>query len=590
MKLKLIKSSKAITAYVQKTVREGKRTTTRTVARLGTFDEIRAATGCDDPHRWCADRVAQMTAEEREAGSPVRVELRPGRRVKGGSRPVRHGGDMLLAGVYNGLGLAGICGGLQKRGRTRYDLNEILRTLVMGRILFPCSKIATREEASRLIIPPGFGPEEMYRALSLLSKDINGIQSAVFANSRRLVRRSTGVVFYDCTNYYFEIDEEDGLRRRGKSKEGRPNPIVQMGLFMDYDGIPLAFVVFPGNESEQLSLQPLEEVLAESFGLTDFVVSTDAGLASEGNRRYNVTEGRGYICVQSLPQLPEADRRMAIDPRGWRVAYRDRRLGPVDRDNPDREIFNLGEIDMARERHTRFFKEIVVEKRLKGKGPRKERVIVTYCHDFALYLGHKREQRVAKAEKIVKRGDTKSRQSQQDPRRYVDTVYCTAEGEVAEHISMGINTDVIEQERQLDGFYAYATSLDDDAVDVLRVRGFHGEIEHLFRTTKSLIEARPVYLRRSERIKAHFLVCFLAMTMLKILQKQLNIEGLSIDRLIATLRRYNFNHIDGAGYIPLFERDEVTDALQKNAGVQLDYEIIKTRQMMKTYKKLMLAK
>lgn len=590
MKLKLIKSSKATTAYVQKTVRQGQRTTTKTVARLGTFDEIRLSTGCADPLEWCRQRVAQMTAQEREANSSVRLELKPGRRIKDGCKPLRYGGDMLLAGIYNGLGLAGICRKLQQGGKTQYDLNEILRTLVMGRILFPGSKFATREEASKFIKAPGFGLEEMYRGLSLLAKDIDGIQSAVFANSKQLVDRNTGVVFYDCTNYYFEIEEEDELRRRGKSKEGRPNPIVQMGMFMDYDGIPLAFVVFPGNESEQLSLQPLEEVLADSFGLTDFVVSTDAGLASESNRRYNITEGREYICVQSLPQLPEADRMMAIDPRGWRVAMRSGRRGPVNPDDPTQEIFNLNDIDMIKERHTRFFKEIIVEKKLKDNGKREERVIVTYCHDFALYLKRKRQQRVAKAEKIVKRGDTKSRQSQQDPRRYVDTVYCTADGEVAEHFSMGINRNVIEQEELLDGFYAYGTSLDDDAVDILRVRGFHGEIEHLFRTTKSLLEARPVYLQRSERIKAHFLICFLAMTMLKILQKQLNLNGLSIDRLIKGLREFNFNYIEDAGFIPLFQKNELTDAMQNNAGLQLDYEIIKKREMMKTYRTLMSVK
>lgn len=587
MKLKLIKSKIATTAYVQKSVRIGSRVTTKTVARLGTLEEIERREGCADALAWCRAKVAEMTAAEKDRSKPVVVQFKPGVRARRGVDPLRVGGDMLMAGLYRSLGLPDICAGIQRGGRSRYDLNEILRTLVMGRILFPGSKLATREQSRRFIKSPEFSAEEMYRGLSLLSGGIDAIQAEVFRRSKSVLKRNTGVIFYDCTNYYFETDEEDGLRRRGKSKEGRPNPIVQMGLFMDYDGIPLAFVVFPGNASEQTTLQPLEERLADDFGLTEFIVSTDAGLGSEDNRRYNITEGREYICVQSLPQLSETDRRMAVAPEGWRVAVRDRDLGPVVPGDERREVFNLGELDMERERHTKFYKEILVEKKLRGGGARMERVIVTCCHDFALYLRRKREQRLAKAEKIVSRKSTKSRQSQQDPRRYVETRYCTRDGEIAEHIVMGIDKRIIEQEEQLDGFYAYGTSLEDDAVDILRVRGFHGEIEHLFRTTKSFLEARPVYLQRSERIKSHFLICFLAMTILKILQKQLDMKQVSIDRLITTLREYNFNYISGVGYTPLFQRDEVTDRLQELAGIKLDYEIVTKREMGRIRKSLM---
>ena len=582
----MIHSRIATTAYVQKTVRSGARITTKTVKRLGTFDEIKRETSCADPLEWCRAEVARMTAEEKSESRPVTVELKPRRRVRPGHAPMRIGGDLPLLGLYRRLGLNETCERIRKGSKAQYDLAGILRTLVMGRILFPDSKLGTLARSGRMIKAPGFDPEQMYRGLSLLSGHIDDIQASVYRNSKGIVERNTGVIFYDCTNFYFETDKEDGLRRRGKSKEHRPNPIVQMGMFMDYDGIPLAFVVFPGSQSEQQTLQPLEEVLAERFGLTEFVVSTDAGLSSEDNRRYNVTEDRAYICVQSLPKLPVRDQDMAVDPRGWRVAFRDKGLGPVDPENPGREVFDLDGIDLDKERHTRFCKEILVEKRLDGKGPRMERVIVTYCHDFALYLKAKRAERLGKAEKIVKRKDTRSRQSQQDPRRYVETVYCTPDGEVAQRISMSINGELLRQEEKFDGFYAYGTSLEDNAVEVLRVRGYHNEIEHLFRTTKSILEARPVYLQRDERIRSHFLICFLAMTLIKLLQKQLDIEGLSIDRLIDTLRNFNFCHFEGRGYTPLFTRDEITDALQRNANLQLDNEITPTRKMNKIYREL----
>lgn len=588
MKLKLIESRVATTAYVQKSVRDGSKVTTKTVKRLGTLEEIRRQTGCADPVQWCREQVAMMTAEEKDGRSAVQVEYRPDRRVKPGLRPFRIGGDLLLLGLYRELGLSDVCGRIQRAGKSRYDLAGILRTLVMGRILFPGSKLSTLAESGKLLSPPDFGAEQMYRGLSLLAGQMEAFQAAVFANSARAGGRNTGVIFYDCTNFYFETDTEDELRRRGKSKEHRPNPIVQMGMFMDYDGIPLAFTVFPGNASEQPTLQPLEEMLADRLGLTKFIVSTDAGLSSEDNRRYNLTEDRAYICVQSLPQLGVKDQDMAVDPRGWRVAARDKsQAGPVDPEDPGRDVFDLDRVDLDRERHTKFYKEILVEKKLKGKGPRMERIIVTYSHDFALYLKAKREERLEKAKKIVRQGRKKPRQAQQDPRRYVETVYCTADGELAEHISMGINQDIISQEEKFDGFYAYGTSLDDDAVDILRVRAFHGEIEHLFRTTKSIIDARPVFLRRADRIKAHFLVCFLAMALLKILQKRIAMPDLPVERLIKKLREFNFNHIPGRGYTPLFTRDEVTDRLQEVAKLQLDNEITTTRQMNRIYKSLM---
>ena len=218
---------------------------------------------------------------------------------------------------------------------------------------------------------------------------------------------------------------------------------------------------------------------------------------------------------------------------------------------------------------------------------RPERVIVTYCHDFALYLRHKRAERIAAAEKIIRRKQANSRQSQQDPRKYVSTVYVTKGGEVAKNISMSLNTREINDEARFDGFYAYGTSLDDDAVDVLRARSFHHEIEHLFRTTKSFLDARPVYLQRADRIRSHFLVCFLSMVILKILQKQLDMPSLSIDRLIGTVRDFKLGYIRGAGYIPLFERNEVTDRLQEINGICVDTQIVTTKALNAMYRKML---
>ena len=569
--------------------------------RLGTLAEIREREGVTDPWLWAQQELSRRNEEERLGRQTLKIELSPTKRIKAGEQTRYSGGDLMLIPLYNALGLPQICRELQKGTKAQYSLSEILEALVVLRILYPCSKKSTCELNSKRIRKTSFALEDVYRALTLLSSHIDDIQARVWQNSQKLMRRNTRVIYYDCTNYYFEIEDNDrdyvdmetgeviiGLRKRGKSKENRPNPIVQMGLLMDGDGIPLSFIIFPGNESEQPSLQRIEEMVARKFGLNEFIISTDAGLGSEDNRRYNMTEGREYITVQSLPSLSKADQDMALDPRGWRVAYRDKGLAPIDHSSPEKEIFNLDEIDLDAERGTRFYKEIIVNKNLRGDitTSRPERIIVTYNHDFALYLRHKREERISTAQKIISRKQTKSRQSQQDPRRYVTTDYVTKEGQKAAKVRMALDEKAIAHEQRFDGFYAYGTSLDDNAVDVLRARSFHHEIEHLFRTTKTFLDARPVHLRRQDRIRSHFLVCFLAMIILKILQKQLNMPELSIDRLIGTLRSFEFDYFKSVGYRPLFERNDITDQLQETTGVYFDTEIVETKRMNKLYRSL----
>lgn len=599
-------------AYIQKSVRVDGRPKTITVKCLGLLSDIQKNYGCSDPKKWVKELAVRLTREESELQKKIAVEFSPSKMIDLGKRPLRHGGDLMLLSLYNQLGLPEICNSIVKNSRAKFNLNEILQTLITSRVLFPCSKIRTLEIAQKFVEAPNFNSNEMYRALSLLSNQIDSIQSEVYRNSLKILPRRDKVIFYDCTNYYFEVEDNDpdvidretgefipGLRKYGKSKEHRPNPIVQMGMFMDYDGIPLGFKIFPGNESEQKSLQPLEQVLNNRFCMTDYIVSTDAGLASEDNRRYNMIDGREYICVQSIPSLPKDDQKMCTRPEGWRIAFRknaDHRH-PLDTDDPEREIFNLDELLEAEKKHpgllkdTTLYKEIIVMKGSEGK-KRPERVIVTYDHDFALFLKHKRAESLKRADKIVERKQTKSRQSQQDPRHYVTTIHKTKNGDHAVKIELAINTDIISLEEALDGFYAYATSLEDDAIDVLRIRSFHHEIEHLFRTTKTFLDARPVYLSRADRIKSHFLICFLALVILKILQRQIteanpnqyNNEPLSIDNLINTLRELQFAHIEGRGYLPMFTRTVLTDQMQKLAGVNISTEIITTREMKANYR------
>lgn len=604
MRLSFSRKQRPHTIYVLKSFRdESGKSTSKRVETLGTEEEIEKKYGCADGLEWAKAYVEKLNNEEKiEKKEVVRAEFSPVERISAGQQVTYDCGDLILLPLYNQLGLPEKCKEIVTGTKAKYNLNEILEMLVMLRVLVPCSKSRSYELGKKRIRKITAELEDVYRALSLLSAHMDDIQATVWENSKKIIKRDTRIIFYDCTNYYFEIEDDDpegvnprypkrpeGIRRRGKSKEHRPNPIVQMGMLMDADGMPLSFIIFAGNESEQPSLQKIEEMVAEKFDLNEFIISTDAGLSSEDNRRYNTTEGREYIAVQSLAKLSEADQKMALDPRGWHIAYRNPNLGPINPDDPTQDTFDLDKINLEKEKHTRFYKEIIVNKYINGRKitARPERVIVTYSHDFALFLKHKRAERIKVAKKMVKKKSTKSRQSQQDPRNYVQTIYCTAEGEVAEHVTMHINWDKVDEEEKFDGFYAYGTSLDDDAVDVLRARSFHYEIEHLFRTTKSFLDSRPVFLQRSDRIRAHFLICFLAMLILKILQKQLNMPEVSIDQLIDTLREFKFAYIRGAGYIPLFERNTITDRLQEIAGICIDTQIIKPKTLNALYRSML---
>lgn len=381
MRLSFSRQQRPHTIYVLKSFRDktGK-STSRRVETLGSEEEIEAKYGCPDGLEWAKAYVAKLNEEEKLGRKKVCIELSPDKPINSDAQNLISGGDIFLLPLYNSLGLPQMCKEITNGSKIKYNLDEILQTLVVLRVLYPCSKRSVLDLNQKRVHQSEIALENLYRALTLLSMHIDSIQATVWENSKKIMDRNTRVTYYDCTNYYFEIEDNDlqfrdpknpkrrvGIRRRGKSKEHRPNPIVQMGLLMDADGIPIAFTIFPGNESEQPSLQRIEEMLADKFGLTDFIISTDAGLSSEDNRRYNMTEGRDYIAVQSLPKLPAADQAMALDPRGWHIAYRDKHLGPIDSENPERDVFNLEEINFSIERNTKFYKEIIVEKRLNGK-------------------------------------------------------------------------------------------------------------------------------------------------------------------------------------------------------------------------------
>ena len=583
MILRTISSKNTTLYYIQKSFRqENGKNATKYVEKLGDFEQLKARFGSDDPVGAAKRYAAELTKAEKETRRPIMIECKPSVLISKGEQRSYNGGYLFLQKVYHELGLDKICKKLEKKHKHRYDLDEILQTLLYARVLYPGSKLSSLEEAKRFIEQPEADIHQVYRALSLLSKESDVIQADVYKNSLKLGKRNDRVIYYDCSNYYFESEEERGFRQYGHSKESRPNPIVQMGLFTDMDGIPLAFCVNPGNTAETTTLKPLEDKLSENFGLSKVVVCTDGGLASYENRLNDHAGERAFITVQSLKKLKGHLQEWALETAGWRLVIFDKN----DDDKPrlSEEEYDLTLLEPNEYADRLFCRERWIKTKLGKTGEELEqRLIVTFSFKYRDYLRHVREKQVARAESIIKNGAAgKLGKGQNDPKRFIKGESCTIDGEMAEYTGYTLNQEMIDQESRFDGFYGICTDLEDNAPEIIKMNGGRWIIEDCFRITKTDFEARPVFLQRDDRIKAHFLTCFLALILYKYLAKKVNRAGkrFTPDEIIGTLQDMNFLSIPGEGYIPTYKRTDLTNLLHGSAGFRTDTQIV-TKQKMK---------
>jgi len=578
MKLTVSRSKNAESYYVQKSYRtDSGKSSTRTVERLGTIEEVRARFGEENTMEAVKAYVRELTKADREQRRDITVKLSQSKMIKKDEQRCYNGGYLFLQKIYHELGLDRICNKIAKKRKNGYDLDGILSMLLYTRILYPGSKLSSLEDARRFIEQPEADIHQVYRALSLLAEESDDIQAAVYKNSLKLGARRDKVIYYDCTNYYFESEEEGGLRQYGHSKENRPNPIVQMGLFVDMDGIPLAFCINPGNTAETTTLKPLEEKLKEKFGLSKVVVCTDGGLASYENRKNDHIGERAFITVQSLKKLEGDLQEWALKTKGWRMVQFDGTGGP----KLSEDEYDLSGLDPEEYADSLFCRERWITVGKKGR-ELEQRLIVTFSFKYREYLRHVRDRQVARAESIIKRGAAgKQGKSQNDPKRFIKSESCTADGELAQCSSYSLNREMIDQESRFDGFYGICTDLEDDAPAIIKTNGGRWIIEDCFRITKTDFEARPVFLQRDDRIKAHFLTCFLALILYKYLAKKVNRGGrhFSAEEIIDTLRDMNFISVAGEGYIPTYTRTDLTNNLHGSAGFRTDTQIVSKQRM-----------
>lgn len=465
------------------------------------------------------------------------------------------------------LGLPSVCKKIKKDCFFTYDLDSILSRLIYGRILYPSSKLSCFQQSRELIEQPNFQLHHIYRALSVLSHNLDFIQAELYNRSRKIIKRNTGVLFYDCTNYFFETEHEDGLRQYGPSKEHRPSPIVQMGLFMDKSGIPLAFCINPGNQNEQLSLKPLEQQIMRDFELSKFVVCTDAGLSSDANRRFNNFGERSFITTRSIKKLKKDLQDWCLDTKGWEI----------EGSKIKHDISKLE--DTPENRKKIFYKQMIVEDYDADRDIAfNQTLIVTYSLKYRIYQQTIRERQIERAKKYIEHPSSADKHSPADARRFIKKVPFTGDGEIAENSAYELDEGAISKAAAYDGFYAVCTNLDDDPADIVKINHDRWESEESFRIMKSEFDARPVFLHRDNRIKAHFLTCFISLMVYRILEKQLG-EKYTCEEIISTLSRMNMRKVSDYGYIPNYTRTELTDALHENAGFRTDTELTTPKAM-----------
>ena len=574
MTLQLKKSGNYTYLYALKSFRkEDGKCTTKVVEKFGTVEGLREKLNGEDPIEWARARVAEMTAIEKEENKRVVVEYDPKAYIQKGEQRSYNGGYLFLQKIYYELGLDYICKKIAKKHKLlKYDLNGILSMLIYTRILYPGSKRSSLEDARKFFEQPECSLEQVYRALSLLAEEFNEIQADVYKRSLKLGKRNTQVVYYDLTNYFFEWEEEGGLVQFGHCKEGRPLPIVQMGLFMDHDGFPLAMCIEPGNKAETSTLKPMEQILKDKFGLSKLVVCTDGGLSSYENRKNDSVGDRSFITVQSLKKLKEYLQEWALDCRGWRTAGSDKE-------------YDISTLDPAEYYETLFYKERWDPTKMSTGETLEQRIIVTFSFKYREYLAYVRERQVNRAVALLQKGQgaTSKRKSPNDAKRFIKAEHCTTDGELAQIESYSLNQEMIDQESRFDGFYALCTDLEDPAPAIIRLNGGRWIIENGFRIMKTDFDARPVYVRRDDRIKAHFLTCFLALLIYKYLEKKVNRAGkhFTTEEIVDTLRSMDFLSIAGEGYVPTYTRTDLTNHLHGSAGFRTDTQIV-TRQKMRS--------
>lgn len=553
--------------YIKQSYRKDNgKTSSRIYKKLGKYNTLLEQFSGNEKELmdWAKKEAEKETLAYNHQKEKVSLSLSPLARIPLDEERVFNIGYLFLQKICSELRIDNICRNIRNHHKFSYDFHAILTDLIYARILAPSSKLSSYKYCHSLLEPPKYSLQDLYRALSVLAEESDFIQEELYKNSNFIHSRNSKILYYDCTNYYFETEAEDGIKKYGKSKEHRPNPIITMGLFMDADGIPLAFDIFLGNQNEQLTLKPLEKKVIKDFNCSEFVFCSDASLGGKSNRFLNSFGNRSYVITYSLKKMKKEERELALLPTQFKVPGSNKLIDLRTLDESDPKVYN-----------TIYYKEYPLV-----TGDMDETVIITYSPKYKAYQSKIRNTQIDRAKKMIQSSDkTRKGKGSNDPARFIQRTAVTEDGEIAQKNIYELDKAKILEESMYDGFYAVITNLEGDIREIININKQRWEIEENFRIMKSEFEARPVFVRREDRIKAHFLTCFISLLAYRLLEKKLG-EEFTCSQILETLRNMNVTLLSkDSGYIPSYKRTKITDKLHSSFGFRTDYEFTRKSTM-----------
>mgnify|MGYP002578856295 FL=1 len=610
MKLYYDKRLKDPTYYIQQGFRNGKKTTTKNIKRLGKHSELLLIT--DNPLEYAKNEVKKMNEEYRSGRSEFIVTMDFNERIPSTDSPCSNStslniGYLYLKDIYAKLNLSDFFKSVSSDRKITYDCNKICQFLTYARILNPASKYGTYDKLDTYYEKPQVEYQHMIRFLDILDRNSDKYLKHLFDNSENIVKRDTSVMYYDCTNYFFETEKPDeeivdevtgeiilGLRQFGISKENKTSPIVEMGLIMDSRGIPISMCIHPGNTNEQLTAVPLEKEVIKMTGNKKFIYCADAGLGSYNIRKFNDMGGRAYIVTQSVKKLGQEIKDIVFNDSNYRLLSNDDAITLKEMRTFNKKSANNLSLynDFAYKvipantaMDTGLYEEKVYKngrtKKVKAKGTLHQYIIVTFSRKMMEYQRTIRERQLERAKKLLRLKDPeKIKKGPNDIRRFLKNT----SSDTANYV---LDMDKIHEEEKYDGFYAVATNLDDSAKDILAVAQNRYKIEDCFRIMKTNFDARPVFLRKPERIRAHFLICYTALLIYRLMECKLddNLTHVTTSNLIKTLRNMNVVNMDDMYYKSIYSGSQALDALERCFELQLNRKYYRPSDLNKIVKK-----
>lgn len=521
----------------------------KTVKTLGYLDVLEKE--YDDPIAHFTEVAKQMTEKYKKETAPVVLEINKNAILPENSCSRKNYGYAAFSKIYHELEIDQFFKNRQRKSKAQFNINSIFRALVFSRLLNPCSKRASFDSFGRLFDKCDFTLDDVYRSLDIFKSYQSDLQLWIHEHIKKQYSRDTSLVYYDVTNYYFEIDEEDDMRRRGVSKEHRPDPIVQMGLFMDTNGLPINYGLFSGNTLDKQTLIPMMGRLVDDYNLGKVIVVADRGMITGDNIAQTIIDGNGYVLSYSIKSADKEFKDYVFDPSGYSV--------PSEEDGFRIKSRQADRLIWVTEPFTGKKKHISVE----------EKHVVFYSPDYAKKARCERERVLIKAKSLIANPGKYNKSTGYGAAKYIKNIafdkttgeILTAKGQVLE-----IDDVLIKEEEKYDGYYAIVTSeyekTDSEILDIYR--GLW-KIEESFKITKTGLETRPVYLSNHEHIQAHFLICFTALILARLLEYRIE-RKYPVQRILESIRNSECALMEENMY--LFDyRDEVLDEIGKAMGI-----------------------